>query len=124
MELQTTIRKKYTRVGKETLKELDAAFGLPVKDWEDIECEVGQVPESGPSIPHTEEYKERKREQMRGNSNRSVPVTYNGVEYPSITAAAEAYGITARSMSRRLGRIKDHDYLKKPLTRKSRIKNK
>lgn len=41
-------------------------------------------------------------QEVARNQQRNQPIIYNGVEYPSVQAAADAHGITRQAMSKRL----------------------
>ena len=64
----------------------------------------GPTPEriQAPKIPNTI----KKQKVIDDPKTRSVEIMYEGKAYPSISAAAKAHGVSAQTISRRLGRYK------------------
>ena len=57
-----------------------------------------------PKIPNT--IKKKPSKVVDDPKTRSVEIIYEGKSYPSISAAAKAHGVSAQTISRRLGRYK------------------
>lgn len=49
----------------------------------------------------SEESKARLSETLKGNNRRSIPIVWEGVEYPSMSAAAKAVGMSRSTFGRR-----------------------